>query len=168
VRSAADRVTMNLTVNGDAVDVDAEPGETLLEVLRERLNLRGSKEACGRGECGACTVLHGDDAIASCVMLAALVTHPVRTIEALAPGCGELRAKLADLGGTQCGFCTPGHVVRAAGLDWGRIKSQDDLRHEIAGNICRCTGYVGLVEAIWACRPLVGGTEPEHGERGET
>lgn len=156
-----EKLMLTLNVNGETVAIDAAPGDSLLEVLREKLNLRGSKEACGRGECGACTVLHGDEAIASCVMLAALVTEPVRTIEGLAPELGELREKIADLGGTQCGFCTPGHVVRAAALDWDRIETQEDLRHEIAGNICRCTGYVGLVDAIWACRPDAGSADAE-------
>lgn len=144
---------VSLAVNGDRVDLEVDAGATLLEVLRDRLGLRGSKGACGRGECGACTVLHGDDAIASCVMLIGLVTQPIRTIEALAPEYTRLRERIADAGGMQCGFCTPGQVVRAVSLDWDRIDDEQDLRHEMAGNICRCTGYMGLVDAIWASRP---------------
>jgi aerobic-type carbon monoxide dehydrogenase small subunit (CoxS/CutS family) len=159
---------VSLVVNGERVDLEVDAGATLLEVLRDRLGLRGSKEACGRGECGACTVLHGDDAITSCVMLAGLVTQPVRTIEALAPECTELRQRLADAGGMQCGFCTPGQIVRALSLDWERIHDEQDLRHEMAGNICRCTGYVGLMDAIWASRPDAGRSPAEDSPRTAT
>lgn len=138
----------DIFVNGESVTIDVPPGTSLLAVLRDTLALRGSKEACGRGECGACTVLHGDVSVASCLMLIDLVTLPIRTIEGLAEATTDLRGRWTDFGGFQCGFCTPGFVVRAFALSDRELEDEHVLRHALGGNICRCTGYVGLVRAI--------------------
>lgn len=142
-------MTVRLVVNGERRKLEVPPVTRLIDVLRDHLGLTGAKEACGRGDCGACTVLVGDRAVPSCLVLAARVTEPVRTVEGIAPDAAALREALADLGGLQCGYCTPGIVVRAhqliAGIDRG---GPVDIRHELAGNFCRCTGYNGVIAAI--------------------
>lgn len=142
-------MTVRLVVNGERVKLEMPSTTRLIDVLRHHLGLTGTKEACGRGDCGACTVLVGDRAVPSCLLLVARVTEPVRTVEGIAPDAATLREALADLGGLQCGYCTPGIVVRAyqliAGADRG---SPVDIRRELAGNFCRCTGYNGVVAAI--------------------
>ncbi|MEU8798412.1 2Fe-2S iron-sulfur cluster-binding protein [Spirillospora sp. NPDC048819] len=139
-----------LDVNGAAVEVDARPGEALLPVLRGRLGLRGAKEACGRGECGACTVLLDGVPVMSCVLLVEEAAHGrVTTVEGLADAQRELRRAFAEAGGFQCGFCTPGQIVRAAALlDAAAGLSDAELRHAMSGNICRCTGYTQIIAAI--------------------
>ena len=142
---------MRLMVNGSNATVDATAGATLLEVLRRDLGLTGAKEVCGQGDCGACTVLVGDRAVSSCLVLAARVDQPVRTVEGLAADTTVLREALADHGGLQCGYCTPGLVVRAHQLiASGECDATDQqaLRAALAGNLCRCTGYNGIVAAV--------------------
>ncbi|MYB04113.1 MAG: (2Fe-2S)-binding protein [Acidimicrobiaceae bacterium] len=142
-------MTVRLVVNGERVKLEVPPTTRLIEVLRDHLGLTGTKEACGRGDCGACTVLVGDRAVPSCLVLSARVTEPVRTVEGIAPDASALREALADLGGLQCGYCTPGIVVRAHQLIAGINRGNPvDVRHALAGNFCRCTGYNGLVAAI--------------------
>lgn len=140
-----------MRVNGRDVDVEVVPGDTLLRVLRERLHLTGAKEACGRGECGACTVLVDGTPIMSCVMLASLVRGEVTTIEGLAETSRGLRESFADAGAFQCGFCTPGQIVRAAAL-LRETPNPDEqtIREQMSGNICRCTGYTQIVDAVLA------------------
>jgi len=141
--------TRRLRVNGRDVDVELAPGDTLLRVLRERLHLTGAKEACGRGECGACTVLVDGTPVMSCVMLAALVRGEVATIEGLADEARDLREAFADTGAFQCGFCTPGQIVRATALlrEGGELDERA-VREQMSGNICRCTGYTQIVDAV--------------------
>ena len=144
---------LRLAVNGATHDVDILPGATLLEVLRDRLGLTGSKEGCGRGECGACTVLLGSKPVLACLMLAEATREAITTIEALADEYADLRQAFADFGAFQCGYCTPGQIVRAAALlgeDWPTKKAEIDsfIRRRMSGNICRCTGYTGIVDAI--------------------
>lgn len=143
-----------LLVNGVRIEARAAPGATLLEVLRTGAGQFDVKEACGRGECGACTVLVGDAPVHACTTLAALVDEPVETPAGLATETADLRQRFADSGGFQCGFCTPGLVARSAAL-LRRACSQDaqQLSYEtvaaaISGNICRCTGYRALVMSI--------------------
>lgn len=141
--------TRRLRVNGRDVDVEVVPGDTLLHVLRELLHLNGAKEACGRGECGACTVLVDGTPIMSCVMLASLVRGEVTTIEGLAEVSRGLRESFADAGAFQCGFCTPGQIVSATAL----LRETPDpdertIREQMSGNICRCTGYTQIVDAV--------------------
>ena len=142
-----------LIVNGAAVEIDAAPGARLLDVLRDRLGLTGTKEACGRGECGACTVLVDGRPVMSCLALLATVRGSVTTIEGLAQDNTDLREAFADCGAFQCGFCTPGQIVRAAALlgeDWPASAEARErfVRQRLSGNICRCTGYAGIVEAV--------------------
>lgn len=101
-----------LVVNGEEVEVDVAPTTRLVDVLRDRLGLTGAKDACGRGDCGACTVLVGDRAVLACLTLAARVAEPVRTVEGIAAEAADLRRAFADRGGLQCGYCTPGLIVR--------------------------------------------------------
>ena len=141
--------TRALRINGRSVPVEVAPGDTLLHVLRERLRLTGAKEACGRGECGACTVLVDGVPVMSCVMLAALVRGEVTTIEGLADDSLDLREAFADAGAFQCGYCTPGQIVRASAL-LRDVPSPDELtvRLQMSGNVCRCTGYTQIVDAV--------------------
>jgi len=148
-------VTHRLDVNGGPVDVDAAGLVPLSRVLREQLGLTGTKVACGRGECGACTVLVGGRPRLACTTPAALVREPVRTVEDLADETADLRAEFADRGAFQCGFCTPGQVVAA----WAVLRDEagrpgegrrDRVAHAMSGVICRCTGYQAITAAV--CR----------------
>ncbi len=138
-----------LRVNGRAADLELAPGDTLLHVLRDRLRLTGAKDACGRGECGACTVLVDGIPILSCMQLASLVRGEVTTIEGLAEEARDLREAFADTGAFQCGFCTPGQIVRAAALvREGAPADERTIRLQMSGNVCRCTGYTQIVDAV--------------------
>ncbi|MEJ8572769.1 (2Fe-2S)-binding protein [Microbaculum marinum] len=138
-----------LEINGNRHRLDIEAGETLIEVLRDRLKLTAAKVGCGRGECGACTVLIGGRAKLACVTLAACVDDPVETAEGLADEARGFREAMADRGGFQCSYCTPGMVVRAVSILRGGDLSDDDaLRRDMAGNLCRCTGYQGIIESL--------------------
>ena len=142
---------VRLVVNGSQTAIDTAPATRLLDLLRDRLGLIGAKEACGRGDCGACTVLVGDRAVPSCLVLAARVDAPVRTVEGIAGDASALREAFADRGGLQCGYCTPGLMVRAYQLiESGECdpSEPDDVRRALAGNFCRCTGYNGVVAAV--------------------
>jgi carbon-monoxide dehydrogenase small subunit len=144
-----------LRVNGRAHDVeDAWLGESLLWVLRERLGLAGSKNACEQGECGSCTVLVDDRLVCSCLVLAAAaVDSEVTTIEGLAAD-GEptaVQRAFVEEGAVQCGFCTPGLVMAVHHLLAGHPDPTDvEIREAISGNLCRCTGYGRIVEAVRA------------------
>ena len=141
---------MELEVNGEPVVLPDGDGRSLSTVLRGDLGLTGTKEACGQGECGACTVLMDGRPVMSCVLPAALVAGPVTTIEGLVEGSETLRAAFADTGGFQCGFCTPGQIVRAFAMleaSEGQL-DEEAIRRGLTGNICRCTGYAAIVDAI--------------------
>lgn len=138
-----------LRINGRAHEVEVRPGDTLLRVLRDKLGLTGSKEACSRGECGACTVLVDGAPIMSCMQLAALVRGDVTTIEGLGEEARDLREAFADKGAFQCGFCTPGQIVRAAALVREPAPADErSVRLQMSGNVCRCTGYTQIVDAV--------------------
>jgi carbon-monoxide dehydrogenase small subunit len=139
-----------LTVNGDSVEVRTAPAVPLLKVLREQLSLTGTKEACGRGECGACTVLVDGSPVMSCVLVVEeAVGRSIRTIEGIADTQRSLRRAFAEHGGYQCGFCTPGQIVRASVLLADVAGMSDiELRRAMSGNICRCTGYQQLLQAV--------------------
>jgi aerobic-type carbon monoxide dehydrogenase small subunit (CoxS/CutS family) len=154
-KSTAPDGARRLTVNGKAVAAPARAGMRLLDFLRDQLGLTGAKEACGRGECGACTVLVDGRPIVSCIALTETVRGDVRTIEGLAEDFVALRQAFADHGSFQCGFCTPGQIVRAAALlreAWPTDPREHEtfIRRRMSGNICRCTGYTGIVDAILA------------------
>lgn len=144
-----------LTVNGAQHEVDIDAPERLLTVLRDRLGLTGTKEACSVGECGACTVLIGGSAQQSCITLAARVDQDILTVEGLADLDTGLDVLFAEHGGFQCGFCTPGQMMSSYALVTrsatpGSRLTEEEIRAEMTGNICRCTGYVGIIRAVRA------------------
>ncbi len=144
---------VEMTVNGHLRRVDVQPDETLLSVLRDRLQLRGSKDGCSEGECGACTVLLDGQPIDSCIYPAAAAAgREVRTVEGLAPSAGELsplQQAFIDSGAVQCGFCTPGFLMTlTALLAENPNPTPAQVREAISGNICRCTGYQDIVRAV--------------------
>ena len=145
---------VQFTINGEQVEIDVEPRETLLQVIRDKLNLMGTKEACGMGECGACTVLMDGKPVYSCLILAMEAEgKDILTVEGLAEGekLHPLQEAFRDYGAVQCGFCTPGMLLTAkALLDENSQPTEKEVRTAIAGNICRCTGYVKIVEAVLA------------------
>ncbi len=141
-----------LSVNGDTYDVLISPNETLLDVLREKLGLMGTKKGCDLGACGACTVLVDGEAHLSCLMLAAdAAGRVIVTIEGLAQG-GELhplQRAFVEKGALQCGFCTPGMILTAkAALDEEAKPTEASIKKKMAGNLCRCTGYKKIIEAL--------------------
>jgi carbon-monoxide dehydrogenase small subunit len=145
-------VQIELQLNGEPTEVSFAPYKTLLEVLREDLGLPGTKHGCELGECGACAVLLDGTPVLSCLVLAVeCAGRAVETVEGLARGTElhPLQAALTDLGGSQCGYCTPGMLMTAkALLDREPSPSRERIREAIAGNICRCTGYQQIVDAI--------------------
>jgi carbon-monoxide dehydrogenase small subunit len=141
-----------LSVNGEVRDVAFQPHETLLEVLRERLGLTGTKHGCELGECGTCTVLVDGRPVLSCLLLGLnAVGHEVETVEGMASG-GELhplQESFVEMGAAQCGYCTPGFLMAAKALLDGEPRpDRARLREALAGNLCRCTGYLKIYEAI--------------------
>ena len=154
------KTLLTCTVNGEEREVLADTRDTLLELLRDRLGLTGSKEGCGNGNCGTCTVLMDGAPINACLVLAAEVPgRSITTIEGVSAdgALHPLQQALVEHGGTQCGFCTPGIVLAAkALLDENPRPSEAQIRHAIAGNLCRCTGYGKIVEAIAAVAAAVG------------
>jgi carbon-monoxide dehydrogenase small subunit len=145
-------MTFRFTVNGAPVEVEAAGTRRLLDVLREDLALTGTKEGCGEGECGACSVLlHGAVVDACLVPVSQAAGTQVRTVEGLAaPGTlGVLQQAFLETGGAQCGICTPGMLMAGeAFLASGAEPTDDAIREAIAGNLCRCTGYTKIIEAI--------------------
>ena len=144
---------IELTVNGERLEADVWGGESLLFALRERLGLPGSKNACEQGECGSCSVLLDGQLVCSCLVLAAQADgHEVVTVEGLAGEDGELHPvqdAFVRAGAVQCGFCTPGLVVAAADLlERNSRPSDDEIREALSGNLCRCTGYQKILEAV--------------------
>ena len=143
-----------LNVNGEVHETDAEPHQSLLDVLRENLRLTGSKKGCDEGECGSCTVILGGVPVLSCLLLIGDARDKqVLTIEGLSSDGKPhpLQAEMIDLGGIQCGYCTPGIIMSAyALLQENPEPTEKDIRFAIAGNICRCTGYSKIIEAVQA------------------
>ena len=137
---------MRFTLNGAAVDVDAHPLKRLMDVLREECALTGTKEGCGEGECGACTVLLDGRPVVSCLVpFAQARGAEVRTIEGLG-GDHPLQRAFAEHSGAQCGICTPGMIMAAVAL--GPRPSLEEVRTGLAGNLCRCTGYEAIYRAV--------------------
>lgn len=157
---AEELVSIRLTVNGVARSLDVFPGETLLEVLRGRLRLTGTKRGCEVGECGACTVVLDGRAVNSCLVLAVQADGAeVLTVEGLAREgtLHPLQRAFLEHGAVQCGFCTPGVLMSAhALLAQDPSPTPDAVRRAIAGNLCRCTGYQAIVEAVLAAAGEVG------------
>jgi len=145
---------VQLTINGEVVDLLVPPNRTLLEVLREDLGLTGAKQGCDTGECGACTVLLDGLPVNACLVLAVLADgKQITTIEGLAQGdrLDPLQVAFHELGAVQCGFCTPGTILSAKAFLMENPKpTLDEVKEGLSGNLCRCTGYVKILEAVMA------------------
>jgi carbon-monoxide dehydrogenase small subunit len=144
---------LSLEVNGEAVETAVAPYKTLLEVLREDLGLTGTKHGCELGECGACAVVVDGRPVLSCLVVAAgCEGAKVETVEGMAGRDGELhplQASFADLGAAQCGYCTPGFLLTAKHLlEQNPSPSRDEIAEALSGNLCRCTGYAQIFEAV--------------------
>jgi carbon-monoxide dehydrogenase small subunit len=143
----------NLHVNGEDREVrDSWLGENLLDVLRDRLGLMGAKGACEQGECGSCSVLVDDELVCSCLVMAASATgQAITTVEGLAPvgAPSDVQQAFVDAGAVQCGFCTPGLIMAVHDLlDRSSEPGDTEIREELAGNVCRCTGYGRIIDAV--------------------
>ncbi len=154
-------IDMMLTVNGKKQSLAVKPNDTLLEVVRDYLDLTGSKEGCGEGVCGSCTVLLDGHPVRACLTLALEADgSAVTTVEGLADGdtLSPLQQSFIDHGAVQCGFCTPGMLMSAkALLDDNPSPDRQKVRQALSGNICRCTGYAKIVDAVeHAARPEPG------------
>ena len=143
---------IRLKVNGILRELAVEPYRTLVELLRDDLKLTGTKVGCGEGDCGACTVIVDGEAVNSCLMLAVRARdREVTTIEGLAPGeeLHPIQRAFVEGGAVQCGFCTPGMILSTkAFLDRHPDPGEDEIRAGIAGNLCRCTGYRKIIDAV--------------------
>ena len=139
-------------VNGDDVEFLCDPRETLLDVLRDRLNLTGTKEGCGTGDCGACTVTIDDRLVCSCLVLGVEASgKSIETIEGMAKGdkLHPLQKKFVEYAALQCGICTPGILVAAKNLlEKNPDPNEEQVRYWLAGNLCRCTGYDKIIRAV--------------------
>jgi len=146
------KTLLSLQINGEIYEVYTSVHKTLLEVLREDLNLTGTKHGCELGECGTCTVLLAGEPVLSCLILPIEAQgRAITTIEGLAQGSAlhPLQTAFADLGAAQCGFCIPGMLLSAkAMLDENPHPTRQEIRETLAGNLCRCTGYTKIIEAI--------------------
>jgi carbon-monoxide dehydrogenase small subunit len=142
------------TVNGDEYDYLCEAQQTLLDVLRDELQLSGTKEGCATGDCGACTVMLNGKMVCACLVLAVEANGAkVETIEGMAQGdtLHPLQQKFLELNGTQCGICTPGILIAArALLERNPDPSESEIRYWLAGNLCRCTGYDKIIRSVQA------------------
>jgi carbon-monoxide dehydrogenase small subunit len=155
-----ERCLIELRVNGDTYEAAAKPNDTLLDVLRETLGFVGTKEGCGVGECGACTVVMNGRPVLSCLILALdAVGSEIITIEGLAQGekLDPLQQSFVEHGAVQCGFCTPGMILTAKDLlSRNEHPTSEEIKQAVAGNFCRCTGYVKILEAIEAASKVQG------------
>jgi carbon-monoxide dehydrogenase small subunit len=153
---------VSATVNGDRVEFLCETGHTLLEALRDELRLTGTKEGCGTGDCGACSVIVDGRLLCSCLMLAVEAEgKSIQTIEGMATGesLHPLQRKFIEHAALQCGICTPGILIAARSLlERNQNPTESEVRYWLAGNLCRCTGYHKIVEAVLdAAREMRGG-----------
>jgi aerobic carbon-monoxide dehydrogenase small subunit len=149
---SVNKVTINCTVNGEPRAVEAHPMERLLDVLRQQLGLTGTKEGCGEGECGACSVLLDGALVNSCLVPALQAEGAeIKTIEGVATGeqLHAVQQAFVEHGGAQCGICTPGMIIAALSLlEQTPRPAEADIRAGLAGNLCRCTGYMKIFEAV--------------------
>jgi carbon-monoxide dehydrogenase small subunit len=143
---------VSFDVNGIAREVESPPMKRLLDVLREDLRLTGTKEGCGEGECGACSVILDGEVINSCLVpVCQVLGSAILTVEGLARDgrLDPLQRAFLECGGAQCGICTPGMLIAArALLDYNAQPTRDEIKEAIAGNLCRCTGYIKIIDAI--------------------
>jgi carbon-monoxide dehydrogenase small subunit len=154
-------VTINCTINGQSVSARAEASTSLLEFLRDTIEMKGTKLCCNTGECGACTVIYNGKPINSCVTLAADANGAqITTIEGLAENdkLHPVQQAFIDTGAVQCGYCTPGYIMSVkALLDRTTRPTAQDIEEAVSGNICRCTGYAKIVDAIQLAANRMGG-----------
>lgn len=152
---------ISFKVNEDVYDMEVEPRESLLDVLREKLSLTGTKKGCNTGDCGACTVIMEGKPVNSCLVLALEAEgKEVLTIEGVAQGgkLHPLQEAFIQYGAVQCGYCSPGMILSAkALLDENPHPSEEEIKRAISGNLCRCTGYVKIIEAIQMAATAMGG-----------
>ncbi|NKB49700.1 MAG: 2Fe-2S iron-sulfur cluster binding domain-containing protein [Alphaproteobacteria bacterium] len=146
------KLHVSTTINGEPTEFLCEPYETMLDVLRDGLGLTGSKEGCGSGDCGACSITLDNRLVCSCLMLAAEAEgHEINTIEGMAKGenLQPLQQKFLEMAALQCGICTPGMLVAAKSLlEHNPNPTETEVRYWLAGNLCRCTGYDKIVRAV--------------------
>jgi carbon-monoxide dehydrogenase small subunit len=152
---------IKFVLNGNSYELEVSPWRTLLEMIREDLQLTGTKEGCGQGECGSCTVIMGGKTVNSCLVLAVEADgQEITTIEGLARGeaLHPIQEAFVSHAGMQCGFCTPGMIMSAkALLDKNGSPSEKEIREGISGNFCRCTGYTKIIESIGAAAVMMKG-----------
>lgn len=143
---------ISFRLNGEVIEIAVSPAEMLLDVLREKMHLTGTKRGCGKGECGACTIIFNGKAMNACLIPAMRAQGAdIQTIEGVEGegGLHPLQQSFIDKGAVQCGFCTPGMIMSAkALLDKNKSPSKDQIREAVGGNICRCTGYVKIEAAV--------------------
>ncbi|MFN8587473.1 MAG: (2Fe-2S)-binding protein [Candidatus Eisenbacteria bacterium] len=167
-------VRVRFTLNGKPVSVKVPPMKRLLDVLREDCRMTGTKEGCGEGECGACTVLLAGDPVNACLVPAVHAEGAkVVTVEGLAKNgkLSALQTAFVELGGAQCGMCTPGMLVTSAALlarTKGRVPGDTEVREALSGTLCRCTGYQKIVEAVQAAAAPVAPAAPKHRAKAKT
>ena len=146
------KISLRFRVNGEAKTLDVYPMARLLDVLREDLRLTGTKEGCGEGECGACSVMIDDVLVNSCLVPVVQVAGTeIKTIEGVASGeqLHAVQRAFIECGGAQCGICTPGMVMAAINLlEQNSNPDESEIRHGLSGNLCRCTGYIKIFEAV--------------------
>ena len=145
-------LNIQLTVNGDSHQVQIDPAETLLHVLREKLGLTGTKEGCGEGDCGACTILVNGKSVNSCIYPAIQADGcQILTVEGVEkdPKLKAIQQAFVDHGAVQCGFCSPGMIMATCALlDENPTPTEAEIRRGLSGNLCRCTGYQAMVDAV--------------------
>ena len=154
-----EKIDIKFTLNGTPHELRVQPWRTLLEIIREDLNLTGTKEGCGQGECGSCTVIMGGKTVNSCLVPAAEANgEEIFTIEGLPNGdtLHPIQEAFVEHAGMQCGFCTPGMIMSAkALLERNPNPSEEEIREGISGNFCRCTGYTKIIESISAAAEVM-------------
>jgi carbon-monoxide dehydrogenase small subunit len=158
------RHQINLTVNGEPYEALVDPYTSLLDLLRDVLHLTGTKRGCDEGDCGACTVLLEDKTVTACMMLALdAQDRRITTVEGLMQGhtLHPVQEAFVQLGGVQCGYCTPGLIMSGVGLLLENTNpTEEDVRFAIGGNLCRCTGYTKVVQAIMQAAEIVRAKAP--------
>ena len=169
VGAEAQAMRITLTLNGERRELEVDPWTTLLDLVRERLGLTGSKKGCDHGQCGACTMIVDGRRVNSCLQLAIVVDGAqVQTIEGLAGPAGALHAlqdAFIEHDALQCGYCTPGQIMSAVALvQEGRARTREEIREAMSGNLCRCGAYSNIVDAI---QSVLGSAQGEDGRTQE-